>query len=660
MKRIITLFFALATISFSFAQSNTAVKDKKRGGQEAKIKLGQENVSTESRMVDCVWESDFSNASDWVMEYDENDCAGDCGWQIGENLECQGFYPIAPIDSDDGFYAMLDSDAYGGEDGGTDIEDAWLTMSTPANCSGLNNVVVEFDTWYQSYNSERCFIVVSTDGTFPDNLTPDTQHNPSEGIYEVFPDISGDVQANTGNPFTKRVNISQSAGGQSEVWVRFNWTGTWGYAWFIDRVCIAEQPENDIALNYGVISHNATSEEYGRVPVSQVINDVECAGQVFNFGSSDQSNVGISMEVVNSAGDYITSTTFGEDEMYGFDIDGYLDLDATISGPVETDQYVYFTKGVAMDVPADTYTATFDAYSDGDYSGGDYDADNSAVREFAFTENVYSTDGIDVYSNADVGRMGTGSFADASDGFMMFSYYDIAAETQIAGVRIMLDTYAYSDAFCFQDVDDDGIDDAICTVAGGECVVTLRDSTLISAESFDPSNFIAMSDFYIVTQEDVDNGYMDIGFSEPVTVSPNGYMLGIEMYSNGENNNIYILDDETVPQPFYMSMIYIPNDQVYSNGNATGIRMITGSSIGLEENASTFSVYPNPSKGLVNIDLNEPGDYVVQINDVVGKLVSEKTITSNTTLNLSTLDKGIYFVNVSNDETNNITKVIIE
>ena len=38
---------------------------------------------------------------------------------------------------------------------------------------------------------------------------------------------------------TRKVNISESAGGQSQVWVRFNWTGTWGYSWFIDRVCIA-------------------------------------------------------------------------------------------------------------------------------------------------------------------------------------------------------------------------------------------------------------------------------------------------------------------------------------------------------------------------------------------------------------------------------------
>ena len=63
------------------------------------------------------------------------------------------------------------------------------------------------------------------------------------------------------------------------------------------------------------------------------------------------------------------------------------------------------------------------------------------------------------------------------------------------------------------------------------------------------------------------------------------------MYSNGNATDIYILDDETIPQPGYMSMIYIPGDQVYSNGTAAAIRMITGDSVGLEEDISgvTFS-----------------------------------------------------------------------
>lgn len=653
MKRIITLFFALATISFSFAQSNANTKAvKKRSAQETKITLGQENTNMEPRSVDCIWESDFTDASDWDIAHDASDCSLD--WEIGNNLECGGFYPIAAIDSDDGAYAMIDSDEYGGEEGGSDVEDSWLTMADPVDCSGFENVVVEIDTWYQSYNSEKCFLVVSTDGTFPTDLTPETVANPAQGIYELFPTLSGDVQANTGNPATLRFNISEAAGGQEQVWVRFNWTGTWGYAWFIDRVCIAEQPADDIALNYGVVSHNGTGEEYGRVPMSQLINDVNCAGQVFNFGSDAQSNVTLTMDVTDSDGYDVTSETFGENEMYGFDDEGLLVTDNTISGPVASDQNVYFSKDVDMSgVSEGVYTATFNAFSDGDSDGGDYYGDNTAVREFSFTENEYSTDGIDVYSNLDASRMGTGSFTDAADGFMMFSYYDIAEETEIYGAKIMLDSYLF------------GANSL--TVAGGECILTLRDTTLIpdfgGDTYFDATDILTQSDFYVVSQDDVDQGFMVIPFLEPYTASPEAYMIGLEMYSNGNSNDTYILDDETVPQPFYMSMIYIPGDQVYSNGNANGIRMIMGEDsggLGIDETVSKFNIYPNPSTGILNIELNGSESYLVQINDVVGKIVSEEKINSNTTLDLNNLEKGIYFVNISNNETQHITKVVIE
>ena len=658
MKRIITLFFALATISSSFAQSNANTKAvKKRSAQATTITLAQENTNMEPRSVDCIWESDFSDNSDWNLDHDASDCSLD--WEIGENLECGGFYPISPIVSEDGFYAMLDSDEYGGEEGGTETEDSWLTMANPVDLSDFDNVVVEIDTWYQSYNLERCFLVVSTDGTFPTNLDPTTTANPAEGIYEIFPDLSGEVQANTGNPAKVSINISEAAGGEEQVWVRFNWTGTWGYAWFIDNVCIAEQPADDIALNYGVVSHNGTGEEYGRVPMSQIVDDVNCAGQVFNFGSAAQTNVELTMTVTDSDGYDVTTQTFGENEMYGFDEDGFLDTENTISGPVASSQNVYFSKDVDMSgVSEGIYTATFTASSDGDSEGGEYYGDNEVVREFSFTENEYSTDGIDVYSNPDVTRMGTGSFTDGADGFMMFSYYDIAEEQEIYGAKIMLDTYAYSQEFC---------DEFGCTVAGGECILTLRDTTLIpdfgGDTYFEATDILTQSDFYVVTQADVDQGFMIIPFLEPYTASPEAYMIGLEMYSYGNANDTYILDDETVPQPFYMSMIYIPGDQVYSNGNANGIRMIMGEDSGglnIDETTSNFNVYPNPSKGILNIEINESDSYVVRISDIIGKLVSEEKIHSNTTLDLNTLDKGVYFVNISNNETQHITKVVIE
>ena len=642
MKRIITLFFTLAVISFTFAQSDANIKVK-RSAKEAPLKLENTEVAIQPRSVDCIWESDFSDSSDWVLDHDASDCSLD--WEIGQNLECGGFYPINPIESANGYYAMIDSDEYGGEEGGTETEDAWLTMANAVDCSNLNNVIVEFDTWYRSWTYEKCWLVVSTDGTFPTDLTPDSEADPANGIYEIFPGISGDGGADLGdNPTTQRINISESAGGQSQVWIRFNWTGTWGYAWFIDRVCVAEQPADDIELAYGVVTHNGTGEEYGRVPTSQVGNGITCGAGVYNFGVNSQSNVNVSMDVVNSVGYPILSETLGEDDMYEWDGTEYV----SISGPVASDQNVYFEKVVEIDssVPADTYTSTFTASSDGDSDGGDNSGNNNSVREFAFTDNLYSTDGIDVYTNPAITRMGTGSFTDATDGFMMMSYYDISEGTNVAGATIMLDSYAYSTPL---------------TVAGGELVVAIRDTSLISSETFDPgSGVIESSDFYLVTQDDVDNGFITVPFSSPVYLAPDAYFISVEMYSNGNATDIYILDDETVPQPAYMSMIYIPGDQIYSNGTAAAIRMITGDSVGLEEEISGLNVYPNPSNGIVNIEIEGNQTLSVQVNDVVGKLISETTINSNTTLNLQDLEKGVYFVTVSDSETSNTTKIIIE
>ena len=211
MKINFTLLFALSAFTLSFSQTDIK-KTEKRSAMETPIKYESTNIEIDIRAVECVWESNFSNAGDWETDHDSDDCSLD--WQIGQNLECTGSYPITAIESANGYYAMLDSDAYGGEEGGTEVEDSWLTMSSPVDCSGLDNVIVEFDTWYRSYNSERCFLVVSTDGTFPTDLSPTTEADPANGIYEIFPDVSNDVGADLGdNPSTRRINISESAGG---------------------------------------------------------------------------------------------------------------------------------------------------------------------------------------------------------------------------------------------------------------------------------------------------------------------------------------------------------------------------------------------------------------------------------------------------------------
>lgn len=77
------------------------------------------------------------------------------------------------------------------------------------------------------------------------------------------------------------------------------------------------------------------------------------------------------------------------------------------------------------------------------------------------------------------------------------------------------------------------------------------------------------------------------------------------------------------------------------------------SGVGCEEmNVASFSLYPNPSTDVITIDLpgNISGDARFEIYSNDGKLVSsDKIIASKTSVNLSTMSAGTYFIKVSND-----------
>ena len=78
-----------------------------------------------------------------------------------------------------------------------------------------------------------------------------------------------------------------------------------------------------------------------------------------------------------------------------------------------------------------------------------------------------------------------------------------------------------------------------------------------------------------------------------------------------------------------------------------GIR-ITGQPVGLEEPPqveSGFSIFPNPSKGLVNIELNQTANQDILIYDLNGRIVKRIRPTAITfSMDLSSLEKGIYFI----------------
>ncbi|MGB0918890.1 MAG: hypothetical protein ACPGU4_14950, partial [Flavobacteriales bacterium] len=302
MKKIYlaALSILIAGTAFSQSKSTTNQQDlpvSKRFKQ--RIDVSEETSNSSRGLAGPIWSDDLSDPSTWVTGYDPTTC--DLQWEIGTDIEVQGELsaPYGNINSttaDNGF-AMIDSDFYGGASAGTCVEDSWLQTADSIDLTLHSNVVLEFETWYRRWNYERPYVVISTDGTWPE-LTPDTDVSGMPNVFDLWPDLD-DATSLEQNPTLVRLNISEIAGNEPKVWIRFHWTGTWGYAWFIDDVKVVEQPANDLVTEYAFISHNGTGDEYGRIPQSQLRPEFSLGGGFYNFGYTDQNNCIARIDVVD-------------------------------------------------------------------------------------------------------------------------------------------------------------------------------------------------------------------------------------------------------------------------------------------------------------------------------------------------------------------------
>jgi hypothetical protein len=77
------------------------------------------------------------------------------------------------------------------------------------------------------------------------------------------------------------------------------------------------------------------------------------------------------------------------------------------------------------------------------------------------------------------------------------------------------------------------------------------------------------------------------------------------------------------------------------------------------EAASKIKLFPNPSQGFVKISTDSPVDVIV--TDITGKAVySAKQVTNETTMNLSSLQKGIYLAKIINGDSQHTQKIILK
>lgn len=74
--------------------------------------------------------------------------------------------------------------------------------------------------------------------------------------------------------------------------------------------------------------------------------------------------------------------------------------------------------------------------------------------------------------------------------------------------------------------------------------------------------------------------------------------------------------------------------------------------------SSDVKIYPNPSDGNFFIN-NSNKEYSVEIYNIIGQKVYERKNTNSTTLSLSQLNKGVYFVKITDDSKSTTKRIII-
>lgn len=112
--------------------------------------------------------------------------------------------------------------------------------------------------------------------------------------------------------------------------------------------------------------------------------------------------------------------------------------------------------------------------------------------------------------------------------------------------------------------------------------------------------------------------------------------------------------DGTVIKPWILS------DAVWASSQRISIAAeLSPSNTNLEDVITKFDVYPNPTSGIINLDINTQEDFQIEINDFLGKKVLSATSTERT-LDVTSLTAGTYLISLRTAEgvmTKKFTKI---
>ena len=549
--------------------------------------------------------------------------------------------PIASATASDGFM-LFDSDYYdnGGTpgnfgqgaypcnsiaSGGAPTGHVGTLTTDSIDCSIYPDISIIFHSFYREYTG-IAKLAFSLDGglTFTDTI-------------EVHPEI--EVNERTENDYQVMLRMPLNIAGNTNVKIQFIYDGTilyntsynGYYFWMIDDIELVETPPHLLDLSSETfggwwIGYEATGDigtDFTFYPKRQAIaQPYRFESVVFNNGSEDQSNVKMNVEVESSGSNVYTGAS------------------APITIITNTNDTLATTTNFTPTLTG-VHEITLWASSDS------LPSSDTITRSTIVTDTVY---GVDYDWNSDGANAQGGYFlGKPCGGQVLGNVFDIYAVDTVTSISFHV---------------------SASSAVGNDVKVVLYD--IDDPEVIDPIS-LAESDDYTLLPTDT-NKWITLKLLDPYPVTAGiAYLAAVKgtislqdttliSSSSNENSSSWLQDNCVATDP---ASTHVPGDWYSIGADGLLIRLNFGvipTPSGINNiKQSQFNLYPNPTDGVFVIELEENSKYDVTVIDILGKTVYTSSINNmNTTIDLSGFDKGVYTVELKDENSKYTEKLIVE
>lgn len=495
-----------------------------------------------------------------------------------------------------------------------------------------------------------------------DNFATWTEYD----AIDALPVNAGNTTDSVGGR-TNVINISTAVANVSQFKIRFYAEGNGRYFWMIDDFAVIEGVENDLELRDPYMEFNELNYDYypfyGQIPYD-LFTPLPFFGRIYNNGSNTQTNVKLETTVSHVA---FPNGSSGIGQVYANSSSPI----SMVSGSI-SDTAVPVLTGSPRFVPLVLGEFRVDFLATGDSIDGNL-GNEIATAGFITNDTIFARD-----DNTFGGGTGPGSYVRGGltggqlPGDAFGTMYIVESRTGNGGFTNVPTSITY---IVSSDASQIGVeivpklwsyDDDSLRIGGNFSVD--RAFGVEVASAFIPYT-IQASDINTALTLPFDNGS---GFFNGLDSGQ--YVAGWEVINTNGGNSFEVLNDAS--SAALQVNVSTFNNLAHSPGWGwvdvnPGIRLNFGNMTvtGLEnQNSSStqFDVYPNPNNGQFYIQLNSKStlQFKMSVRNTIGQtILNEQIIVKglfSKQLDLTTFEKGVYFVCLENENEKLIKKIVVQ